>query len=146
MVDDPASRSCLTQDVAFIPMLVIIPLLVVSDQSQPGQEETASQAIGKGTGPTLAIIESLPAWGVAGVMLASIAVIILGGRFLCRPLFRYIASSGLMEISTAATLLLVVGTALLMTAGSGPVAGTRDLPCRGRSRQLGIPARIEVKH
>ena len=115
----------LTQDVAFIPMLVIIPLLVVSDQSQPGQEETASQAIGKGTGPTLAIIESLPAWGVAGVMLASIAVIILGGRFLCRPLFRYIASSGLMEISTAATLLLVVGTALLMTlVGLSPALGT----------------------
>ena len=111
----------LTQDVAFIPMLVIIPLLTVPGLHDPG----GSEASGHAAGPTLAVIAELPAWGIAGVMLASIALIILGGRFLCHPLFRYIASTGLTEISTAATLLLVVGTALLMSlVGLSPALGT----------------------
>ena len=115
----------LTQDVAFIPMLVIIPLLVVPGQFSTSGAEVAGHGVGKETGPALAIIEDLPAWGIAGLMLAAIAFIILGGRFLCRPLFRYIASTGLTEISTAATLLLVVGTALLMTfVGLSPALGT----------------------
>ena len=115
----------LTQDVAFIPMLVIIPLLTVPGLHVPGGAEASGHAAGKGAGPTLAVIAELPAWGIAGVMLASIALIILGGRFLCHPLFRYIASTGLTEISTAATLLLVIATALLMSlVGLSPALGT----------------------
>ncbi len=109
----------LTQDVAVIPMLVIIPLLIAGSGAEPEQHG--------GEDPVLAqaFIESLPAWGIAGVMLASIAFIILVGHFLGRPLFRYISSAGLMEISTAATLLLVVSTALLMTVvGLSPALGT----------------------
>ena len=111
----------LTQDIAFIPMLVIIPLLVVTDAVQ----QTDAGASGHGGDTTLAFIDSLPAWGVAGVMLASIALIILGGLFLFRPLFRHIAATGLTEISTAATLLLVIATALLMKlVGLSPALGT----------------------
>ena len=40
---------------------------------------------------------------------------LLGGHFLSRPLFRFIAESRLREIFTAAALLLVVGIALLLT-------------------------------
>ncbi len=111
----------LTQDVAVIPMLVIIPLLIAGSGTEPEPVQHG------GEDPVLAqaFIEGLPAWGVAGVMLASIAFIILVGHFLGRPLFRYISSAGLMEISTAATLLLVVSTALLMTVvGLSPALGT----------------------
>jgi glutathione-regulated potassium-efflux system protein KefB len=41
---------------------------------------------------------------------------LIGGRFLLRPLFRYIASSGVREIFTAAALLVVLGAALFMDA------------------------------
>ena len=47
--------------------------------------------------------------------LAAIAAVIVGGRFLSRPLFGYIAAAKLREIFTAAALLLVIGIALLMT-------------------------------
>ncbi|WP_268597995.1 cation:proton antiporter domain-containing protein, partial [Escherichia coli] len=47
------------------------------------------------------------------------------GRFLLRPLFRYIAASGVREIFTAAVLLLVLGSALFMeTLGLSMALGT----------------------
>ena len=48
-------------------------------------------------------------------VLAAVAVIVLGGRFLMRPVFRTLAQTRLREIFTAAALLLVIGIALLMT-------------------------------
>ncbi len=115
----------LTQDVAVIPMLVIIPLLIAGGGAGPDPVHDAGEGAGEGAVLAQAFIESLPGWGIAGVMLASIAFIILVGHFLGRPLFRYISSTGLMEISTAATLLLVVSTALLMTVvGLSPALGT----------------------
>ena len=114
----------LMQDVAFIPMLVIIPLLAVSG-AREAIDPAAAHDAGSAHGATLSIMEGLPAVAVAGIMLTSIAVIVVGGQFLFRPLLRYIASAGLMEISTAATLLLVVGTALLMSlVGLSPALGT----------------------
>lgn len=41
---------------------------------------------------------------------------LIGGRYLLRPVFRFIASSGVREVFTAATLLLVLGSALFMEA------------------------------
>ncbi|VDZ71377.1 glutathione-regulated potassium-efflux system protein (K(+)/H(+)antiporter) [Atlantibacter hermannii] len=41
---------------------------------------------------------------------------LIGGRYLLRPVFRFIASSGVREVFTAATLLLVLGSALFMDA------------------------------
>jgi glutathione-regulated potassium-efflux system protein KefB len=41
---------------------------------------------------------------------------LIGGRFLLRPVFRFIAASGVREVFTAATLLLVLGSALFMDA------------------------------
>ena len=46
--------------------------------------------------------------------MAVVAAIVLGGRLLMRPLFRWIARSKTPEIFTAASLLLVVGIAGLM--------------------------------
>jgi len=54
-----------------------------------------------------------------------VAAIVGGGRFLIRPVFRYLASIRLQEIFTAAALLLVVGIALAMeTVGLSPALGT----------------------
>ncbi len=54
-----------------------------------------------------------------------VAAIVGGGRFLVRPVFRYLASTRLHEIFTAAALLLVVGIALAMEkVGLSPALGT----------------------
>jgi glutathione-regulated potassium-efflux system protein KefB len=46
--------------------------------------------------------------------LGSIAVVVIGGRYLLRPVFRVVARTGLPEVSTATALLVVIGTAWLM--------------------------------
>ena len=81
----------LLQDIAAIPILAIVPLLVVG-----GAAESGSGWVG-----------AAKAFGV-------IAAIILGGRLLLRPALRWIAGSKTPEIFTAASLLLVVATAALM--------------------------------
>ncbi len=92
----PAGRDgfavLLFQDLAVIPMLAIIPLLA-------------------GTGGT-----SL-AEGAAAVLKACalIALVVVGGRFVTRPLFRVIAASRAHEVSVALALLIVVGTGALMS-------------------------------
>jgi Kef-type K+ transport system membrane component KefB len=49
----------------------------------------------------------------------------LAGRFLIRPVFRLIASTGLREVFTATALLLVIGVALAVKAASlSPALGT----------------------
>jgi glutathione-regulated potassium-efflux system protein KefB len=47
-------------------------------------------------------------------VLGSIAVVVIGGRYLLRPVFRIVARTGLQEVSTATALLVVIGTAWLM--------------------------------
>jgi glutathione-regulated potassium-efflux system ancillary protein KefC/glutathione-regulated potassium-efflux system protein KefB len=53
-----------------------------------------------------------------------VAAVLIAGKYLARPIFRFIAKSGLREIFTAATLLIVVGvTALMQTVGLSPALG-----------------------
>ncbi|MFZ4331158.1 cation:proton antiporter, partial [Klebsiella pneumoniae] len=51
-----------------------------------------------------------------GMKVLAFAGILIGGRYLLRAVFRFIASSGVWEVFTAATLLLVLGSALFMEA------------------------------
>jgi glutathione-regulated potassium-efflux system ancillary protein KefC len=81
----------LFQDVAAIPILAMLPLL-------------AAAGAGNDTN----------AWVEAAKAIGAIVVIIVGGRLLMRPLFRWIARSKTPEIFTAAALLLVVAIAALM--------------------------------
>ena len=58
-------------------------------------------------------------------MLAAVGAVVLAGRFVVRPAFRFIARTRLREVFTAAALLLVIATALLMTkVGLSPALGT----------------------
>ncbi|MBU0501323.1 MAG: glutathione-regulated potassium-efflux system protein KefC [Gammaproteobacteria bacterium] len=83
----------LFQDLAVIPMLALLPLLGVPAGGWSGN-------------PWLGALSAV----------AVIIAIILGGRYLTRPIFRYIAATRLREVFTAFTLLLVFGIALLMAA------------------------------
>ncbi|MEI9807403.1 MAG: hypothetical protein WDO16_05710 [Bacteroidota bacterium] len=47
---------------------------------------------------TKTLVEGLPGWAQTLVVLGSVAVIILAGRFLIRPLFRIVAATRLREI------------------------------------------------
>lgn len=85
----------LFQDVAAIPILALLPLLALN------------QGVNADLGhinPALSAIKTIAV--VVGVVVA--------GRWLLRPLFRWIARSKTPEIFTAASLLLVVGIAALM--------------------------------
>ncbi|MFY9976548.1 MAG: monovalent cation:proton antiporter-2 (CPA2) family protein [Chromatiaceae bacterium] len=114
----------LFQDIAVIPMLALIPLLAL-----PGLADPATPGAGAHTHaaahPELSLVDGLPGWVYALVVLGAIAAVVLGGHFLSRPLFRFIAESRLREVFTASALLLVVGIALLMTlVDLSPALGT----------------------
>jgi len=121
LMQTPGGRSSfsvlLSQDIAVIPMLALVPLLAL-----PG---LVNDAGGHATGATISLVEGLPGWQVTIITVAAVATVILGGHFLSRPLFRFIATSRLREMFTAATLLLVIGIALLMElVGLSPALGT----------------------
>ncbi|MGI9409476.1 MAG: cation:proton antiporter [Hyphomicrobiaceae bacterium] len=114
----------LFQDIAVIPMLALIPLLAL-----PELAETATAGHGHGGegdhGHTMSLVEGLPGWQQALVTLAAIATVVVGGRYLTRPMFNFIAIARLREIFVAAALLCVIGIALLMTlVGLSPALGT----------------------
>ena len=81
--------------------------------------------------PLIAVVPVLGAAGAggfelsqAGIMAATIVGMIVGGRFLLRPVLRVAAGSGIPEIFTATALLVVIGAALLMqVAGMSMVLG-----------------------
>ena len=105
----------LFQDLAVIPMLAILPLL-----AHAGGAQKAAEA-----GHSTTWVEGLPGWGAALVVVAVVASIVIGGRLVMRPAFRFIAKARVPEVFTAAALLLVIGIALLMTkVGLSPALGT----------------------
>ncbi len=112
----------LFQDIAVIPMLAFIPLLAIPElvEASKALAETANDHHAE-----LSIVAHLPGWAYGLVVAGSIAFVVIGGHFLSRPLFRFVASSGLREIFTATALMLVVGIAALMSlVGLSPALGT----------------------
>jgi len=88
----------LFQDVSVIPILALLPLLAM--QAVPTEETTA--------------LASLPGWAQTVAVLGAVALIVLAGRFLMQPLFRWVAGTHIREIFVAFALLIVVGITLLM--------------------------------
>ena len=91
----------LFQDLAAIPLIAILPLLGVSASLDGG---TSVARI--------------------GLMAATIGGLIVGGRYLLKPVFKIAARSGIPEIFTATALLVVIGAAMLMqVAGMSMILG-----------------------
>lgn len=85
----------LFQDLAIIPFLALVPLLAAGH---------APAAAGGG------------AWREVLGVVAVFVLVIVGGRYLLRPLLRAVARAETPEVFTACALLLVTGTALVMQA------------------------------
>ncbi len=118
----------LFQDIAVIPMLALIPLLAMPelmDAAGHGATEADAHGAGDGHGEGLSLVDGLNGWQTTLVTLGAIGAVILGGAYLTRPIFRFIAMAGLRELFTAAALMFVVGIALLMSlVGLSPALGT----------------------
>jgi CPA2 family monovalent cation:H+ antiporter-2 len=102
----------LFQDLAIIPMLALFPLLA---------DHQAVHDTSHGTG---SVVSAFPAWQQAIIVLLSVAIVVVTGKYLLRPVFRLMARTGMREMFTATALLLVVGIAVLMTSvGLSPALG-----------------------
>ena len=104
----------LFQDLAVIPLLALLPLLAVT---------------GVPLGPALQrepeLLAEVAGWMEALMVVGVVATVILGGRYLIRPAFRFVAMARLPEIQTAAALLLVVAiSAALDLLGLSPALGS----------------------
>lgn len=98
----------LFQDIAVIPMLAVIPLLTISGLAGVGSTDAGHHG-------SYSLVAHLPDWAHALVVIGSVATVIVGGHYLSRPLFRYVAQSGMREVFTATALMLVIGIAALMS-------------------------------
>lgn len=87
----------LFQDIAIVPMLAVIPLLAL----------WGNPVVGSGDAPLISGEQMALAAGV-------IVGMVLAGRYLLNPVFRFMAQARSQEIGVAAALLVVVGSALLM--------------------------------
>lgn len=121
----------LTQDIAVVPMLALIPLLAsrgasgITATSYGIRNPPAAAEAPSAAEPLITLVQSLPGWAVTLLTLAIVAAIILGGHFLTRPVFRFVHASHLPEISTFISLLIVLGIAfLMMLVGLSPALGT----------------------
>lgn len=102
----------LFQDIAIIPILALLPLLAFQDITQSNH-----------TGHNL--IEDFPVYVQVIISLGVISLIILAGKYVSAPLFRYIAETRLREIFTVFALFLVISIALIMqNIGLSPALGT----------------------
>lgn len=118
----------LFQDIAVIPMLALLPLLAMPELMDAVPAVAADAAHGRddqGHSEQMSLIAHLNGWQQALATFGAVAAVILGGHYLVRPLFRYIAMANLREIFVGAALMLVVGIALLMSlVGLSAALGT----------------------
>ena len=119
----------LTQDIAVIPMLALLPLLALGSPLISAAPDGSIIRSGVDavidTSHGFSLVAGLPAFAAWMVTTGVVLAIILAGVFLTRPLFRYIHAADLHEMYTATALLIVVGIALLMiSVGLSPALGT----------------------
>ena len=101
----------LFQDIAVIPILIIMPLLAQHNGIQINIHEAF-------------FVAQLPKWLHALLVAGVIGIVILIGHYLSRHLFLMIAKTNLREVFTAFSLALIVGITLLMQSiGVSPALG-----------------------
>lgn len=114
----------LTQDIAVIPALAILPLLATATRVRINEDGSISRGAGDVAQPSMSLVDGLPAWGVTLVTLAAVAGIILAGRYILPLVFRVLHATRLREMFTVAALVIVVGIAVLMLmVGLSPALG-----------------------
>jgi len=102
----------LFQDIAVIPILALLPLLAFSD--------TVATMSNHGN-----LIAHYPVYLQVLVSIGVIIAIILAGKYVSAPLFRYIAETRLRELFTLFALFLVIAIAVIMQKiGLSPALGT----------------------
>lgn len=102
----------LFQDISVIPMLALLPLLAVAAVHTDGAHGGS-------------LLDAYPVWVQALLTIGAVALVLVAGRYLMRPLFRIVADTGTREIFVAFALLIVVGITLLMgLVGLSPALGT----------------------
>ena len=117
----------LTQDIAVIPMLALIPLLAMPELVEAVQHGAAQATEGGGDhgGKSFSLVAGLSGWQTTLVTLAAIAFVVFAGSYLTSPIFRFIGQAQLRELFVAAALMIVVGIAVLMSlVGLSPALGT----------------------
>ena len=115
----------LTQDIAVIPMLAFLPLLTLGAAVTLSPDGSIQRTALEEDHHTLTLLEGLPAWGVTLVTLGAVALVVVVGVYLTRPVFRYVHHARLREMYTALALLMVIATAVLMSVvGLSPALGT----------------------
>ena len=103
----------LMQDIAVIPILAVLPLLVVAGGNAGGEAESHG------------LIDNFPGWAQTLFIFGAIGLVVLLGRFAFGPLLNLVSKTRLRELFTASALLIVVGIALLMElVGLSPALGT----------------------
>ena len=128
LMTTPGGRSAfsvlLTQDIAVIPMLALLPLLATEVPVRLNPDGSMVRTADDAAHGTHSLVEGLPGWGVTLVTIAMVAAIILAGIYLTRPIFRFIHASGLREMYTALALLIVIGISYgMMLVGLSPALG-----------------------
>jgi len=108
-VGEAAFGVLLFQDLSVILLFAVLPLLGQGGAAAPVEH---------------GLLTELPAWGRTLAVMGAVTAVVVGGRYLMQPLFRFIAASRLREIFTASALLLVVAVAALMElVGLSPALG-----------------------
>jgi glutathione-regulated potassium-efflux system protein KefB len=92
----------LLEDISIVPLLAIVAVLGAAMASANG---TAVDAAAQ------------PWWMTAGLAIGVIIGVIIAGRFLLNPMFRFLAQWGGRDVMTAAALLVVLAAALAMQLG-----------------------------
>ncbi|MGI4953724.1 MAG: monovalent cation:proton antiporter-2 (CPA2) family protein [Janthinobacterium lividum] len=111
LLASPAGRNAfavlLFQDLAFIPLVALVPLLVDAPALTPiiAQDLASARAL-----ETTA--HNVP-WRAVGQAVAAVAGILVAGRFLVPVVFRLIGGARTPEVFTGTALLIVVGTAFV---------------------------------
>ena len=111
-------RACfavlLFQDVAAIPLLAVLPLLALGGAPLPAEAQ-----------PTAEAVREASPWMRAALVVGAGLLVVLAGRFLTRPIYRFLAWARLPEIQVAGALLLIVSISFGMELlGLSPALGS----------------------
>ncbi len=123
----PGGRSAfsvlLTQDIAVIPALALLPLLATASPVRLNEDGSIGRATDDAN-HSMSLVDGLPAWGMTLVTLAAVIGVILVGRYLTPWIFHVIYKTKLKELYTVAALVFVVGIAVVkLLVGLSPALG-----------------------